>query len=139
MRQGTVFTSKSDAQAAFKKNYGSQYGSKYGTEPKTRPTHIPQSTTVDGKTVNINYNPQYGGYGYTNGLGTFILYDALSDAAMMSMLMSNHNYVTHAPVVTGTTTHTVVHISNGFFTFLSVVFWILLVFIIIIIIVNHLD
>jgi hypothetical protein len=99
VKQGTAFSSKAEAQSAFKQKYASQYTSKYTTPPATRPSHIPATTTVGGKTVNVTYNQSYGGYGYTNGLGAFILYDAMSDAIMMNALMSNHNYVTHPPMV----------------------------------------
>ena len=90
-RNGTAFKSKSQAQAAFKKANASKYTSKYTTKPATRPSHIPQTTSVGGKTYNVIYNQQYGGYGYM-GVSGWIMYDAMTDMAMLSILMSRNNY-----------------------------------------------
>lgn len=90
---GTVFTSKEAAASAFKSKNASKFPSKFASEPKSRPDYIPQSTTSGGKTYNITYNSGYGGYGYTNSLGAFIMYDAMSDAMMMNSLMTRNNYV----------------------------------------------
>ena len=102
--RGTLFKSKSQAQSAFKQKFGSQYKQtpKPNTpEPAKRPDYIPKQTTVGGKTVNVTYNQNVGGYGYWSGggpgLGAFLLYDAMSDAVMMNTLMHRHNYVVGAP------------------------------------------
>ncbi len=98
-RSGTLFSSKTEAQTAFKSQYGSQYGSTFAAEPASRPAWIPQSTTVGGRGVNVLYNAGLGGYGYIDPiLGTWILYDVLSDAAMADSLMNRHNYYYGAPV-----------------------------------------
>jgi hypothetical protein len=48
---------------------------------------------VGGRTVNIVYNPSLGGYGYLHPtLGTWMLFDALSDAATTNALMSSRGY-----------------------------------------------
>ena len=96
MSNGTAYKTKAEAQKAFKAKHGSKYTSKYTSEPTTRPSHIPQTTTHNGQTVNINYNQAQGGYGHWSGggpgIGTWIMYDALSDAVMYNALMSNHGY-----------------------------------------------
>jgi len=93
------YSSKKDAQAAFKKENATKYTSTYTSKPTTRPTHIPQSTSVGGRDYNVTYNVNHGGYGYTNSLGAWVVYDAMSDAIMMNHLMSrNAAYAYGAPV-----------------------------------------
>jgi hypothetical protein len=47
----------------------------------------------------VVYSPSLGGYGYLHpSLGTWVLYNAMSDAIMMDSLMANHNYYYGAPV-----------------------------------------
>lgn len=89
---GTSYTNKKEATSAFKQKYSSQYKSKYDTKPTTRPDHIPQTYSSGGKTYNITYNQQYGGYGYMGPSGSWIMYDAMMDVAMMSLLMQRHSY-----------------------------------------------
>lgn len=99
---GKSFSSKADATAAFKKDNAGKFSSKYDKEPATRPSHIPQSTKVGNQNVNINYNSTYGGYGYMHPtLGTWIMYDMMSDAVMMSAMMHSHGYHVGAPVAPG--------------------------------------
>lgn len=90
-QQGTTFQTRSQAESAFRQRNASQYSSKYPTQQSTRPSHIPQTTRVNGQTVNVNYNAGLGGYGYFMG-GQWILYSAMADAAMLSVLMSRNNY-----------------------------------------------
>lgn len=95
---------KDQAISEFKSKHASQYTTKFKSEPKTRPTYIPPSTNVGGRTVNITYNSGYGGYGYMHPLtGTWMMFDIMSDAMVMSSLMNNHGYrtvpYTDAPVV----------------------------------------
>jgi hypothetical protein len=105
VKSGKAFETRESAAADFKSKYGSTYTSKYKTEPAKRPEHIPASTTVGGKTYNITYNQSSGGYGYWNGggpgLGTFIMYDMMSDAIMMNTMMSRHDYYVGPPLSTG--------------------------------------
>lgn len=90
---GTTFQNRSQAESAFRQRNAGQYSSRYTQQPATRPSHIPQSTRVDGRNVNVTYNAGLGGYGYLHPtLGTWILYDAMTDAAMMSVLMSRGGY-----------------------------------------------
>ncbi|MFA6508790.1 MAG: hypothetical protein WCT14_22015 [Treponemataceae bacterium] len=97
-RNGTLFSSKTDAQSAFKDRYGSQYGTKFASEPSARPAWIPQTSTIGGRNVNILYNPSLGGYGYMDSLGRWMLYDAMADAVMMNSLMNRHDYYYGSPV-----------------------------------------
>jgi hypothetical protein len=106
-KNGTSFKSKSAATAAFKTKQAGKYPSKYATKPATRPSHIPQSTMVGGRSVNISYNN--GGYGYTNGMGTWMAYSMMSDAIMMNTMMNRSNYIVHNPVAQSYRTPVVVH------------------------------
>ena len=96
---GTTFQSRQQAEQAFVSRNASQYPSRYASQPSSRPGHIPQSTRVDGRNVNVTYNAGLGGYGYLHPtLGTWVLYSAMADAAMLSVLMSrNHYYYGPAP------------------------------------------
>ncbi len=91
-QQGTVFNNRAGAKNAFSKKYGSQYTSKYNKQPGKRPNHIPANTTVDGRKHRVDYNPQYGGYGYMGAGGNWMMYSVVRDVAMMSMLMGHHGY-----------------------------------------------
>lgn len=90
---GTTFQNRSQAESAFRQRNSGQFSSRYQTQPSTRPGHIPQSTRVDGRNVNVAYNTGLGGYGYMHPtLGTWMMYNAMTDAAMMGMLMSRGGY-----------------------------------------------
>jgi hypothetical protein len=92
-RNGTLFSSKAEATQAFRSRYAKDYGSTFASEPAARPSYIPASTFVGGRSVNIMYNAGLGGYGYYHPtLGTWLLYDALADAAMSDNLMYNRGY-----------------------------------------------
>lgn len=102
-KSGKAFTTREAAVADFKaKNANtSTYTSKYSTEPAQRPTHIPRTYNYQGRRVDVVYNQSYGGYGYWSGggpgLGTWMMYDAISDAAMINTLMSRNNYYVGQP------------------------------------------
>jgi hypothetical protein len=89
--QGTLYQSRDTATRAFQQKYGSQYTSRYSTRPATRPAHIPATTTVDGRQVDVRYNPQQGGYGYMMN-GRWNAYNVFADAAVLSMLMGSRGY-----------------------------------------------
>ena len=90
---GTTFQTRQQAEQAFVSRNASQYPSRYASQPSTRPGHIPQTTRVDGRNVNVTYNSGLGGYGYLHPtLGTWVLYSAMADAAMLGLLMSNRGY-----------------------------------------------
>jgi hypothetical protein len=92
-KNGTLFSSKAEASQAFRSKYAKDYGSTFASEPSARPSYIPGSTSVGGQNVNIVYNQGLGGYGYLHPtLGTWILFDALADAATADALMSNRGY-----------------------------------------------
>lgn len=101
-RNGTTFQSRSDATNAFKAKYAKQYSNKFDKEPAARPDYIPKTYSSGGQTYNVTYNQQYGGYGYMGPSGAWIMYDAMADAAMMSVLMRNNGYYYGAPPAYGT-------------------------------------
>lgn len=97
---GKTFSSKQAAVSDFKAKYagetkaGGKFSSQYKSEPAKRPDHIPATTSVGGQNVNVQYNGGMGGYGYYHpSLGTWMMYDALSDAMMMNALMHREGYV----------------------------------------------
>jgi hypothetical protein len=94
---------REQATTEFKQKNAAQYTSKYVSEPKTRPTHIPTTTMVGGNNYNVVYNGGFGGYGYYNSLGTWIMYDAMMDTMMLSMLMNNHGHYNYSHTTTMTT------------------------------------
>lgn len=103
-KSGTVFKTRESAIADFKTKKADTYTSKFASEPTTRPSYIPQTYKSNGTSYNITYNQSVGGYGYWSGggpgIGTFLLYDALSDAVMLNTLMDRDNYyVGNAPSV----------------------------------------
>jgi hypothetical protein len=107
---GNYYTDKKSAQAKFKKEYGAKYTSSYKTKPATRPEHIPQTYSSGGKSYNITYNVNHGGYGYMGPSGSWIMYDMMADQVMYNRYRRHHGYVmesdyynvTHRPVVTRT-------------------------------------
>ena len=104
---GTAFKSKSTATKDFANKYEKQYTQKPtpgNPAPSKRPDHIPETTSVGGKTYNVTYNVNQGGYGYWSGgpgIGTWMMYDAMSDAVMMSVLMQRHQYSYDEPRFSG--------------------------------------
>lgn len=101
-KQGTMFKNRDEAAKDFQAKHAKEYPSKFDKEPAKRPGYIPSSTQVDGHTYNITYNSRYGGYGYFDPFGRWMLYDAMRDMMMLSMLMGNHGYYYGpAPVYAG--------------------------------------
>ena len=98
--KGTLFASREEATSAFSRGLGSRYGSTFASEPSSRPSWIPDSTLVGGRSVNVVYSPLLGGYGYLDPvLGSWMLYDAMRDAAMMDRLMAGNGYYYGPPPV----------------------------------------
>ncbi|MGA2548149.1 MAG: hypothetical protein ABSF43_16500 [Rectinemataceae bacterium] len=92
-RNGTLFSSKAEASQAFRSRYAKDYASTFASEPSVRPSYIPSSALIGGRSVNIIYNPALGGYGYMHPtLGTWVLFDALANAATLDYAMSNRGY-----------------------------------------------
>lgn len=124
---GKSYSSKESAVATFKADNaketakGGKYTSYYASEPATRPSHIP--TTYNNHTV--VYNPSYGGYGYWSGggpgLGTWMMYDMMMDAAMLNAVSHNHGYY-HQP--------TVVYTSSGGFPYVFLIGFTVLVLVV---------
>ncbi len=90
--QGTTFASRAEAERAFQRDYSNRFPTTYSREPSQRPSHIPPSTTVDGRTHDVAYNSRYGGYGFMRD-GTWVAYNVFRDVALMSMLMRQNSYV----------------------------------------------
>ena len=86
---GTSFKNKNSALQDFKTKHSSKYTSKYTTKPSKRPDHIPKTTEVSGKRVDITYRNS--GYGYMHN-GSWIFYDVMRDAVMLDLLMNRHSY-----------------------------------------------
>ncbi len=93
---GTTFKTRDEAVKDFQTKNAAKYANKFSTEPKVRPDYIPGTTIVGGHSYTVIYNPGMGGYGYYNG-ASWIMYDAMRDAAMMSMLMNQNHYYYGAP------------------------------------------
>lgn len=92
-RNGTTFQSRDAAASSFQQRYGNQYTSSFSSRPSARPSHIPQTTTVNGQQVNVNYDATRGGYGYVDpALGTWVAYSVFRDAAMTNSLMYSQGY-----------------------------------------------
>lgn len=129
-KNGTTFKSKDAATAAFKAKEAGKYPSKYPTQPAKRPEHIPSTTMVNGKSVNVTYNVERGCYGYGSGpgLGTFIAYNMMSDAIMRDRYMARSHYMVQPvmvqqPVVvrTGPSIGTIIIITLGIVIVLAVI------------------
>lgn len=134
-KNGTLFKSKSAAVSDFKSKYASKYSNKFTSQPTTRPEYIPQTYRSGGHTYNITYNQGHGGYGYWSGggpgLGTWMMYDMMSDAIMMNAMMNHQGYYVQSPVVDAPV---VVESSGHFFTTLVGIFVLILIFIVIVIV-----
>ena len=65
----------------FKAKNAGKYPTTFPTQPTQRPSYIPPVTTYNGQSRNIEYNQSRGGYGFFDGLGQFMLYDALTNMA----------------------------------------------------------
>lgn len=110
VKSGKSFTSREKAVADFKAKNATKYTSKFDKEPATRPSYIPTTyRDSSGTTRNIVYDNRGGGYGYwsggNSGLGTFIMFDALSDMVMLNALMDKDGYYVGSPPVHNTSTH----------------------------------
>lgn len=117
-RQGTLFSTRQEAERAFRARYANQFTSRFSSRPSTRPSYIPATATVAGKRVNVRYNPQMGGYGYVDpSLGRWVFYNALANAAMMNSLMASRFYWWGAPPPYYSTA------GGGFFTWAFLLFF----------------
>ena len=95
---GKAFPSKDAAIADWKTKNTGKYESKFKTEPTTKPSYIPNTYSgSNGYSAPISYNQQYGGYGYMDALGTFILWDALTDIAFQDRQIQQAGYYVGNP------------------------------------------
>lgn len=117
-REGTLFSTRQEAERAFRARYAGEYTSRFASRPATRPAYIPAMTTVAGKRVNIVYNARMGGYGFVDpALGRWVFYNALTNAAMMNTMMASHYYWWGPPPVYYATAGT------GFFNWALLLFF----------------
>ena len=67
----------------YKTQNATKYTNRFSNEPPTRPTYIPQQYVdpVQHTYHYVYYDRGYGGYGYWDLMGQFILYDALTEHA----------------------------------------------------------
>lgn len=91
-KNGTKYKDRKSAVAAFKKKNATKYPSKFKSRPTTRPNYIPRTTMVNGRSVDIVWNPGLGGYAYMNALGTLVLYDVMADELARQRLMRQAGY-----------------------------------------------
>tara|TARA_B100001778_G_scaffold334986_1_gene350480 strand:+ start:32616 stop:33341 length:726 start_codon:yes stop_codon:yes gene_type:complete len=95
-KQGTHFQNRQQATAAFATKKGPELRAKnpvrFDSKPATRPSYIPQTYSSGGNTYNISYNPGYGGYGYMNALGTWVMYDIMWNQAFVNNQMRTYGY-----------------------------------------------
>jgi hypothetical protein len=129
-KNGTSKMTKSQSMNKFKNDKAMQkkYTSNYASKPATRPSHIPATTSVGGRNVNVTYNVNHGGYGYTNSLGAYIMYDMMADSMMRNRMMTNNNYLYAGhPSVVGTHAPVIVHQRNSGFVLLMTMFGVIVV------------
>lgn len=97
-QRGTLFSSREQAAQAFRSRYANDYSSRFAQRPSSRPGYIPSTTSVNGRSVNVVYSAQHGGYGYIDPtLGHWVFFNALANAATLNLLMANHAYWWGAP------------------------------------------
>lgn len=98
---GTHYKDRKRAVSAFKKNKSQEIRSKhpvkFDQEPTTRPSYIPQTTRHNGEVYNITYNQQHGGFGFTDALGMFILYDIMTNDRFVDQQMRQYGYAYGTP------------------------------------------
>lgn len=87
---------KSEYINEFRTQNASKYPTKFATPPATRPNYIPESTVVGGQQRPIIYNQSAGGYGFMDGLGQFMIYDAITDMASNAFQKDQVVYVQQA-------------------------------------------
>jgi len=94
--QGTQFKDRKSATTAFAAKKGPELKKSnpvtFATQPTTRPSYVPQNTTVGGNTYNVSYNQGHGGYGYTDALGMFIMYDIMTNRSFVDNQMRSSGY-----------------------------------------------
>jgi len=78
--------SREQSIAKFKQDNADKFPTKFSNEPTQRPAYIPQAQTDSyGTQRPVYYDRNQGGYGYWDALGTFIIFDALTDRANHSV------------------------------------------------------
>ena len=81
-QKGTAFKTKAEATSYFKKNADTKYPSKFEVKPTTRPEYIPEKYMVNGKSVNVSWNPTHSSYGYVDPISNaFVAYSVANMAS----------------------------------------------------------
>lgn len=98
-KSGKVFQSRDQAVNKWKTENAGKFENKFTTPPAKKPDYIPNTySSPTGYSAPVSYNQQYGGYGYMDALGTFILWDAMTDIAFQNNHMNQSGYyVGNAP------------------------------------------
>jgi len=125
--QGKAFDNKDAAVKDFQTKNSTKYSSTFDKEPPKRPEHIPSTYSSGGRSYNVVYDPIHRGYGYYGPGGAWIMYDAMRDAAMMSVLMNHNGYYVGSPVAYGQPG--TVYVDNGSHGW--GVFWTILIIIVV--------
>lgn len=68
----------------FKAANAAKYPTTFATPPAQRPSYIPPTTVHNNVNYPIQYNPATQSYGFFDGLGKFMVYDAITNMAMKS-------------------------------------------------------
>lgn len=79
--------------ADFKAQNAVKYPTTFSSPPAQRPSYIPPTTVYNGQSTTIYYNQQAGGYGFLNGLGQFMIYDAITNMATRAFDKDQTEYV----------------------------------------------
>lgn len=77
----------------FKAKNANKYPTTFDSKPTTRPSYIPPTTTYNGASRPIEYNPATRSYGFFDDLGKFMIYDAITDIALNNFKNDEKIYV----------------------------------------------
>lgn len=127
-QSGNVYQTRDEAAGAFKRQYGQQYKTTFDSEPPARPNYIPPTyTSSSGQTSTVTYDSSKKGYGHWSGggpgLGDFIIYDILTDAAMSDRVMKQKGYYYGSPPPNGSTAGFAIFVVILFVLVLGIVFF----------------
>ena len=113
----------------FKAQNAAKYPTTFATPPAVRPSYIPPATVYNNTNYPVQYNPATQSYGFFDGLGKFMVYDAITHMAMKSFDSDTH---THNQAVAAANAYTPPNDTSddsgsGWGTFF---FWLIVLFII---------
>ena len=102
----------------YKKKNANVYVNNFTTQPVNRPAYIPPTYVTGGHTYNIVYDNTRHGYGYFDALGTFILYDALTERAQAQYyhdVYASPQYSQPVYVASSSSSHVLLYVFLTFF------------------------